>query len=215
MSSGSHARTTGSASLGPQRGVALLQRPLVATPVLHEPWFHVEHTPIEVTAALLRPLLDQSMHLRVDRLHRQDRRELGEAADPLSRRARLETLTAVTDPDWPQTLAGLEATGQQQLLLALANQGLVARRAERAATAQEENRLEQAGLAGGVGSADQVAATVEFQVGGFDAAEIADFAGGAGSCGHASPMFHVEPAAGWHSQNPGLERAQSRIGMTT
>src|SRR5262245_57379483 len=51
---------------GPKPGVPLFQRSLIAAPVIHESWFHVEHAPVQVSPPLLRPLLDEAMNLRVD-----------------------------------------------------------------------------------------------------------------------------------------------------
>jgi hypothetical protein len=53
-----------------QRGVPLPKRTLVPPPMIHERWFHVEHTPINEPASLLRSTLDESMHLRINGLHR-------------------------------------------------------------------------------------------------------------------------------------------------
>ncbi len=63
----------------PEGGIALLQGALIASPVLEELWFHVEHAPVQVPAPLLRPLLDQPVNLRVDCLNGKDRRQLGQA----------------------------------------------------------------------------------------------------------------------------------------
>ena len=95
---------------GPQRGVSLLQRPLVPPPLLHEPWFHVEHSPIQVASALLRALLDQPMYLGVDRLHRQDGRQLGEAADPVCPPPGPRTPPGCSEPPLAGDSPGLEAT---------------------------------------------------------------------------------------------------------
>jgi hypothetical protein len=47
--------------------------------LVYERWFHVEHTPIEEPPALGWSAFDQTVHLRIDRLHGQRNREFREA----------------------------------------------------------------------------------------------------------------------------------------
>ena len=93
-SSGSQARTCAAGLVGPQRGVALPERPLVSAPVLHEVWFHVEHTPVQVPAPLLRATVHEAVDLGIDGLDRQTRRQLRKPADRAAGKPGLEAVGA-------------------------------------------------------------------------------------------------------------------------
>jgi len=76
----SHQFTIPEARVGPtfEGRIALAQRPAIPLPVTHEIWFHVEHRPVQPSAPLWRPLLDQTVNPWVDRLDREDLGKFGE-----------------------------------------------------------------------------------------------------------------------------------------
>ena len=80
-----------------KRGVALLERALIAAPDSEEFVFHVKHTPVEQSAAACRSFLDESMDPGIDHLDRQDFGDLGDARDALTRKVRACALPAVLD----------------------------------------------------------------------------------------------------------------------
>jgi hypothetical protein len=81
-----------------QRGVALPQRPLVTAPGLEEIRFHVERRPVQVTAPLARPFLDQPVNLRIHQLDRQQAAPAPRAASTARRPARAPTRRLTSTP---------------------------------------------------------------------------------------------------------------------
>ena len=121
-------------------GVALLERPLIATPHAEEFVFHVKHTPVEQSAATGGSFLDQAMHAGVDDLDR-----------------RISAISAIPEMPWPARFArvpcplysmpatsaarGLDAPDDAQEV-GLRQSALI--RPERATVREEVDRLEQA-----------------------------------------------------------------------
>ncbi len=97
-----------------------------------------------------------SRHLRV----------LEDAADKVEQRFKVSA-------EQPMNIA-LDSAGQLQGGRPGPYQSLRPGGPERPATTQNEQRLEQAGLARGIGTTDQVAAGVQLQLGSHDAAEVLD-----------------------------------------
>jgi hypothetical protein len=60
-----------------ERRVSLAQDPPIQPPSVEVSVFHVEHTPVEESAALARSALDQLMDAGLDDVHRQNRGKLG------------------------------------------------------------------------------------------------------------------------------------------
>jgi hypothetical protein len=127
INSTSHARIAGSLP-GLEGGVSLTKGTLVPPPVLHERWFHVEHTPVQVPTSLLRSAFDQSVNLRVDRLDREQRRQLRKTSDWATGKPCLDALRSDPHPNRLPAPAGHYPTRQHEGLGSAPNQSLVPRR---------------------------------------------------------------------------------------
>ena len=133
----------------------------------------MEHTPVEVTSALLRAVFDQPVNLRVNGLHRQHRCKLRQTRDPLPADPRFEAVPSITDTHRAQPAVGsLEPAAQLQAGCAPANEGLIPGRSKRPPATEKEHGFEQTGLSRGIGSADQITTAVPFEVGRRDATEV-------------------------------------------
>ena len=140
----------------PERGVPLLQRPVVPRPVESKGWFHVEHQPVQPASAPLGALVDELVDLRIDGLHGDDAGQLEQrpcilAIDPGAR--------AAVRGDFDSGLLGrriVRTAVYGQLGLAMADEPFAVARAEGPSAAQQENGFEDGGLAGAVFPGDQV-----------------------------------------------------------
>jgi len=139
-----------------QRGVALLQSAVVASPMQTKGWFHVEHQPVEPASPPFWTLINELVNLGIDCLD-------GKHAGELEQGQRIRTV----DPGACASIcADLDAGafGRQvvraaeygELRLVVPDKPLGTARPERSAAAQQEYRLENGCLAGPVFPGDEI-----------------------------------------------------------
>src|SRR6185312_14377803 len=147
-----------------QRRVSLLERELESLPMLHEPWFHVEHSPIQESATAPWAFLDQSMDLGIDDLHRQERRQLGQGGCTrtchLSANSRRGSLHAERHP----AIKGIDFAKDDKFISAVPDQMFQPPSAKGSSAAEHIQCFEQAGLAGRIGSADQSKLGIKLEI---------------------------------------------------
>ena len=144
-----------------QRRIALTERLLVAPPVRQERRFHVEHAPVQKPAPTARAFLEKLVDFRIDDLRRE---LLGQVGDTCRNGAAHMPLGAAPGRAHTQRHdAGNtdRAAGQHEGILAVADQGLAPTATEGAPAAQEKRGLEQAGLARGIRSNEEICAGIE------------------------------------------------------
>ncbi len=112
------------------------------------------------------------VHFGVDDLHRQKQRQLGERGGLISVDLRSHPDARSFDSQGHAPGRGFDFAEHHEAFSPMPNQVLQASSPERAAAAEHIDGLEQAGLAGSVGSADQRKARVEMQFRRLQAAEI-------------------------------------------
>jgi hypothetical protein len=161
-------------ALGLQSRIPLAERSLETLPRPDKPWFHVEHTPIEVAATLLWTLLDQLMQLGVYRLDGEHSREFRDSADSATIEPRLKPGSPKPQPENPRAVRTREVPNSHQAVGATADQRLVPRTSERSRSAQKVDGLKETGLARRICADDQVPTRVKRQVRGLDAPDVLD-----------------------------------------
>ena len=148
-----------------ERRIALLEYLLIALPMANEGLLHVEHSPIQESAPPARTFLDQMMDLRIDNLHGQEERQLGQRGGLISVDLRAHPGSRSFNPHGHSAGGSLNLGKDHESLRPMPDQMLQAPRPERAATAQNINGLKEAGLTRSVRPANQreVAIGVNFR----------------------------------------------------
>src|SRR6185312_11651847 len=155
-----------------QRRISLLERELKSLPMLHEPWFHVEHSPVQKPTTAPRSFLDQSMNLGINDLYGQERRQFGQGGSPctchLPANPSRRTFHSKRDPAGE----GINLAKDYESIPTVPDQVFQPPSAKGSSAAEHIQSLQQAGLAGGIGSTDQSKCGIELEIHRLQAAEI-------------------------------------------
>ncbi len=186
--------------------VSLAQHPPIATPGRQIGMFHVEHAPIQESTPLSRATFHQLMQPRTNRLYPKGRRQIKK---PLPVGAVNTDLKATIVISHAQTMATrLTRPGASRTLAKYRQTRLAALHkltqltgTKGPPTAQQKDRLQQAGLSRAIRSKEIVAPRMQREIG----------------LRYAAHAFNTNPAEGHEvSSAPITRRAgQSRIGITT
>ena len=164
-----------SARIELERGVTLLERSAVSGPGVDEQRFHVEHCPIEPASAAVATLFDEAMGPWLDNLYREGLGELGPrlhrpAVDPGE--SPLGGCLESQGSDLGRRIANV--TSDSQLILSISNEAITRSCTKRSPAPEDENPLEERGLAGTVVSPDESQARRNLEVCLLDAAKVPD-----------------------------------------
>ncbi len=134
--------------------------------------FHVERHPVQIAPTPFRPTTHQTVDLRIDNLQRQSFGERRRSETGLTINTDFQTVAAVPNSDTPLPGTVLRLSKQREGFLTVPNQRLRRRAPERFSAPQIRQRLEQAGLARGIGPIDQIKITIGFELDLFEAAKV-------------------------------------------
>src|SRR4249919_184714 len=160
---------------GLQQGVALLQRPAVATPDSEEPGFHVEQAPVEEAPARLAATAYQGMAAGFEGDDCQRRAQVAKLRDRGAIQAPFPRLAAVAQTGTAYPPVSFDPFDEDlERTRPLPHQAIPDPAAEATAVSHQVGGFQHAGLAGTVGPEDEIEAWARTQLYLPEAAQVGD-----------------------------------------